>query len=423
MKYLKFLTFSLIAAFVFTSCDDDDFTGDSSLVPSTASITINDAPASPNFVEQDTTFTFTVSIDPVQVVDVPVYISQSGGDATLGSDFTIDNNNSRAVIPAYSTSANITISVLGDTEPEGTESFTIKVGDERTDNASVSPVEITFTIGNDASDDLAIDMSWATASVFDATGAELAATDVGDLILYVLAADTVYASADGAAFESLTMSGGAPNGTYEVAVGIWGFIDLGDVDAGPYSFDVSVGTTQDGVGSSSLSYVGALSTDNCLADYRVIGQIEKSGTSYVLSEASEAFFSLDNPQGLIGGSYTEVHDDGNPQSSAVTISSPDANGLFTITNFGFSSAWWCGSADATLDLVVTDGVISFPAGGAGSTQVPGNLAAICGYDGPEMTLNSLGTWDPCSGVIEFNIAVRVALGTFSSSSTMTYTPN
>jgi hypothetical protein len=426
MNIIKNIAVVLLAFLVFTGCDDEDFTGNSSLTPTTgATISVSGLPSSaPNFLEMDTTFTFTVTLSEAQVVDVPVYISQSAGDASLGADFTIDNNNSRVVIPAFSTSGTVTISVLGDTEPEGTETFTIQIGDERTDNATITPVEVTFTIGNVVSEDLSMNLEWATAAVFDASGAELGATDVGDLTFNLLAADTLYSQADGASFESLGLSGSAPNGTYDIAVGIWGFIDLGDVDAGPYSFDLSVTSNQGGVGSAgSLAATGALSTDNCLDDYVIVGSVTKAGSTYTISEGYQEFFAADNPQDFIGGNYSEVHDDGTPQTSAVTISTPDADGVFTITNFAFSSAWWCGSADATIDLVVTEGQIFFPNGtGAESAQAPGNLDAICGYDGPSIELNSVGTWDPCSGVIQMDIAIRVALGTFSGSSIMTYTP-
>ena len=125
-----------------------------------------------------------------------------------------------------------------------------------------------------------------------------------------------------------------------------------------------------------------------------------------------------------GGSFSELNDDGNPQTSDVTMAlTAGVDGGFTITNFAFSSGWWCGHADATLELVLNncDNTVSFPDGGAGTPQAVGGIDNICGFSGPVVVLNELGTYDPATGVVNFNIEVTVDAGSFGSTD-LTYTP-
>lgn len=129
--------------------------------------------------------------------------------------------------------------------------------------------------------------------------------------------------------------------------------------------------------------------------------------------------------GLTVGDFSELNDDGNPQTSDVAFAQTDggAAGEVTITNFAFSSDWWCAQPDATVDIVIdpADLSVKFPEGGDGTTQRVGNLPSICGNDGGSVTLVGDGTWDPCTGVISFTVEVTVDAGSFGET-ILTYTP-
>jgi hypothetical protein len=438
MKNLKLICSFLLITGLFFSCTEDELTGDSKLSPSSPTVSISVTGTS--LTEQDTEIPFTVTLSEKQIVDVEVYIAQTGGDATLGVDFNVP---SKIVIPANRTSVTGAITILPDEEVEATETFTLTFGDNLTANTAVTPVSATFELLNATDDMFITSLSWSTEPVFDASGSELDATDVADMIYQLIDSngevyiypDPTYPDSvelyttfesDGSGFEELVLDQiKVLDGVYELRASFFGVVDAGDLGGG-YDVDLLLDYGQAGIQFGSLAYPAAMNiATNCvIADYVTMAKVTKAGANFTIENVNTTFASADFPDLIIPGSYTEINDDGNPVTATVTMSTPDANGNFTITNFAYSDASWCGHSDATLDLVVDGLDVYFPGKeGEGETQLVGNLPNICGiYGEVTVTLDDLGSWNPCTGIIKFGMTTRVAAGSFGHSD-MTYTPN
>lgn len=277
------------AALLAFACDKDDLTGDSPLSPSSPTVSIGVANSTVAFVEKDSTFEYTITLSEPQIVDVDIYVTQVGGNAVEGEDFTIGTSIVR--IPANSTTGTAVISVSADDLAEDTETFTIQIGDERTANASITPQTVEFTIMNVSEDDLALHLSW-DVDYTDATGTALDPTDVADLIFYITDEDgNVLADADGAAFEDLVLEGGDPDGTYLVKAGIYAVVDPGDLGTPPL-LDLSVAFSQVGrIDETSLVFPAAFNSRLiCDGNLYTLARIVKSGTNYTVTEVGEATF-------------------------------------------------------------------------------------------------------------------------------------
>ena len=145
---IKFLSVILLSAFL-SSCDNkDDATGYSKLevasdVVATVSL-ISPLTSSQTVRESDANiFTYKITLNKPQSVDIHISVSQSAGTATDEDDFKFDKE---IIIPAYSTVGTGTISILNDDLQEGDETFTIKIGGVNTSNAVLGATLINFTI-------------------------------------------------------------------------------------------------------------------------------------------------------------------------------------------------------------------------------------------------------------------------------------
>lgn len=135
----------VLSAFVLTlACDEDDFTGDSTLVASSPSLNVSlDFPSSQTFVEQEGTYPFTVTLSEPQIVDVVVYLSASG-TATEGEDYAFPHS---LRMPAGSTSISDVITIHRDVVPEDTETVAIKIGTGLEANvSSINGATASFTL-------------------------------------------------------------------------------------------------------------------------------------------------------------------------------------------------------------------------------------------------------------------------------------
>lgn len=184
---LNYLLLSLlVTGAFFTSCNTDDATGDSTLIVadnvSGIVVTDFDSSATINVDELDEdVFTYTVTIDQAQPVDIHVHVVQTAGDATAGEDFEFDND---IVIPAYSTSATGSITILNDDTVEGMETFTLEIGD-RTANASVAIKSVSFSINNYESSELDLYLTFGKDFYFQ--GEDVSMCDFGydmDYLVY-----------------------------------------------------------------------------------------------------------------------------------------------------------------------------------------------------------------------------------------------
>jgi hypothetical protein len=417
---LGLLALSLMILVWASSCKNEDFTGDSTAKPTKPSIAIEGSGSYTSNELSQEIYNYKATLSEVQVSDVYFYIFASEGTAVEDVNYELSDH--KIVIPKGLTTAEFSVSILNDPTANPDLTFTLQVGDERTGNAELAPVMSNFTINNNASGDMVITLEWGSANPFiDINGGEISATDMADLRLLVVDAALPYTSilggADGASFESYTMSSAFPDGTYHIVADFYGAADLGD--QGNFSLDLAVGFDQAGViNGTKFAFSGAI--DNCSiapVNHYYLAQLTKVGEVYTVTEVGQHSFDFVT---VAGGTYTELMDDGSPQTSTVTLTAPDANGAFTVTNALYSSPWWCGMANATLELVVTGNAITFP--GGATTQVVGGIDNMCGVYGPvSATLNSTGNFDACTGVISFSIETTVAAGSFGDAD-VTYTP-
>ncbi len=180
--YLKNILGLTIALLTLASCNEDDLQNASTMVPTepTGSVSL-DFSNPTTLIEGDESFDFTVSLSETQIVDVKVFLSQTGGTATEGEDFTMPGS---ILIPANTLSATGTITILSDELAEGPETAIITIGSgNQTANASFTSTTVTFNILNLASGDLAAGLSWeASEPVFDSSGNEIDPTDLADFV-------------------------------------------------------------------------------------------------------------------------------------------------------------------------------------------------------------------------------------------------
>lgn len=273
-------TFILIAV----GCDNEDYTGYSTLTPKSPTISINPGFASPvTLVENDEKFEYTVTLSGPQIVDVKLTVSQVDGTAS-SDDYEMTES---IVIPAGTVSGKGSIKILSDDVIEDDETLKIQIGDETTANAALTPITVEFTIKNLTVDDLMIGLSWEPSTpTTDDTGTDIDPTVFADMRLLITDSPytTIIDGADDAAFESYTMLGTMDNGEYLVVA------DFYDAMATPVrDLDLTLDFEQLGViDPYSMEFPAALSTRSfCSNYYFVMAKITKSGTSYTIEEVGE----------------------------------------------------------------------------------------------------------------------------------------
>lgn len=169
-KY-KYLIFSGLLAWVLVvavSCnlsDQEDYDGLATISASSPTVTVdaNDFENIPG-VEEDATYTYTVSLSEPQIADVKIQVFQSGGTATEDVDFALGEHT--LVIPAYETSTTGSLTIFGDTEPEDSETLDITIGDISTANATWTPTTYSFVLDNFVSDVLDIEFAFCVDVFF-----------------------------------------------------------------------------------------------------------------------------------------------------------------------------------------------------------------------------------------------------------------
>ena len=266
------------------SCDEDDYTGYSTMKVKSPTMTITPGFSSPVvLVENGEKFEYTVTLSEAQIVDVHLTVSQVGGTASA-DDYEMTGT---VAIPAGSTSGKGSITILSDELIEEDETLIIQIGDATTANAALTPVTVEFTIKNLSSDDLEIGLSWEPSTpTTDDTGTDIDPTALADLRLLITDSPytTVLDEADGAAFEDYTMLGTMDDGEYLVVA------DFYDAMSAPIrDLDLMLDFNQLGILEPiSLEFPAALSTRSfCPAYYFVMAKITKSGSTYAIEEVGE----------------------------------------------------------------------------------------------------------------------------------------
>lgn len=286
--------------FAFSACKKDDFTGHSQLnAVDGLTLSVSGLNAGYNLVEKDTTYTFDVTLSDAQIVDITIYISMIGGDATEGADFEFDHS---ITIPAFSTKGTAAISVFADELIEGVETFKLQIGDYRTTNADITPVEVEFTIGNLTDDDFAVDMSWDTDAL-SAIGIDLSPTDAVDLRMLILddSKGAIIAVEDGGSFETYAAWDTLADGTYYIATDIYSTVNAGQFNA-PITLDLMLEFNQTGkVNGDMLSFPAVMTNQFVCPSYRVqLAKVVKSGSSYTYESM------IETPQSILSGDWFGV---------------------------------------------------------------------------------------------------------------------
>lgn len=286
--------FSYVAALTvglfMVSCDQEDDTGYSTLIPNATDLGITTEITDITLVENNSVYEFTASISEVQLADVKLYAFQVGGDATLGDDFTLDQS---LVIPAGSKSVSGEIKIIQDDVYEETETAKIQIGNNKTANATQASATMNFTILNYEEGDLVIDLSWAMASATtDDSGSEIDPTDFADMRLLISSNpdnEGDIGQADGGSFETFVLEADLPDGDYYIVTDFYAANSdiVRDMNLHLNLYQLGV------VNDDTYDYANAINNlGTCDLNFYVMAKIIKSGTTYSLEDVSTQSYEL-----------------------------------------------------------------------------------------------------------------------------------
>ena len=337
-KFIK-ISFSFLALLLMFSCDsNDDYAGDSVVNATSPSLTVSlGFSNTETLIEQEASYAFTVSISEAQIADVIVNLVQTAGTATAGSDFSMPSS---VTILKGTMSTTSEITIHSDELLEETETVTIQIGLGNESNVnSVASETVTFNIANLTDGDLVANMSWAASTtVTDNSGKEVDAYDYADLRLLLtnVPYTQVLASEDGAADETYTLTGDAPDGEYYLVADIFSSMDgiIRDLDI-TLTFN-QVGTIND----QKHTFTKGLSTEfTCANNYLIMAKVTKIGTGYTLEKIAE-----NSAAPSITGTYNVVSNGSSTDSGPVNNPLVDFASTVVITDNGdgtytFSDGW------------------------------------------------------------------------------------
>ncbi|MDY8134252.1 Calx-beta domain-containing protein [Aquimarina sp. 2201CG5-10] len=335
---IKTYLIAIVVLFSIIGCEEDDYTGFSTLQPRDVTVSVNIPFASPNNVLEQTgnIYTYTVSLSEPQVVDVVIKIAQVGGDATAGEDYNISGD---IRINRGETSKQGTIEILNDNIVEGTESLVLQFGDNSTANVALTPVTATINIANYTEDSLFLELGWAVNGQY-ADGSDIP-TSAYDMRMLITSPENPYQSAieivdnETPNFETFLMSSDFADGEYFVYADFFGTLDTGGL--GDISLDLFLNYSQAGIINSSQVFAGeALQNNNgnCSLNSFALAKITKSGSSYQIEEVLENYV-LPN-YGNIPFDYSNTFDSTTITGSGVfTEESPNVYAISPGVEFGF----------------------------------------------------------------------------------------
>lgn len=331
----------LIALFVLASCESDDNTGYSTIKPTDPTITISNIPASINFIEKDSLFVFNLTMSVAQVVDVAVYAKQIDGDAVVGEDFSIVNDAGKINFPAGSTTAQLKIKILSDNLKESTETFTIQIGDETTANATITPVNVPFTIQNATGNELTLDMVCST-DVKDAIGVDLKPDEVVDLRMLILKKSdmsVVKTIDDDKSSESFGEFSTLADDDYVIAVDILSTIDAGDINK-PVNLGFEMHFFQVGLIDKTLNFEKVMTNENNCDLYRtLLATVKKAGNVYTVAEELDYWQDASTDPSLLVGTWQGWDADAGYPSEVVSSITSDVLKFKGIGRGWMQDAW------------------------------------------------------------------------------------
>jgi hypothetical protein len=362
------------------SCNEDDQTGASKLVPTSPTLTTSLDFTSPvTLVENDSEYTYTVTLSTPQIVDVKLHVNQIGGTASA-DDYEMTTS---ITIPAGYTTGTGSIKILTDDLVEDTETLQIQIGDERVANAAFSPVTVDFNILNYTSGDLTIDMSWALAeATTNNSGEEISATAFADMRLLISNTPDnsgVFDGADGGSFETYVLSGSEPDGDYYV---IADFYDANADIVRDLNLDLEF--NQPGViNNDSYSFPNAINNASiCPNNYFVLTKITKAGDNYTFENVARLNFASTSFSG---------DDAGYPSQIVLGV---DCDGA-TIAgvNAGWMLEYWS-------EIVIDSGIVHYTVDGSGVVDIPRQYLYTTTWNGdeqPPYDIEGTGTYDANTG--------------------------
>ena len=337
-KLIK-ISFSFLTLLLMFSCaENDDYANDSVLSVSSPSLEVSlGFSESQTLVETEKSYDFTVSISETQAVDVVVYLEQTEGTATAGEDFSMPSS---VTIKKGSLSASDVITIHEDEIIEDTETATIKIGAGNEANVSgVSSKTVSFNIANLTDSDLVVGMSWdISTATTDDTGTAIDAYDFADLRLSLtnVPYTQILQTADGAADETYTLSGDAPDGEYYLVADIYESME--DIIR-----DLNITLTFNQVGiinGQKHTFSNGLSTEYaCANNYLIMAKVSKSGENYTIEEIGEnsAAPSIAGTYDVVtNGESTDPGPTNNPlvDFASTVVVTDNGNGTYT-----FSDGW------------------------------------------------------------------------------------
>ncbi len=300
----------VLALTVALACDNEDFTGDSRLKPTSPTISVTPPTISVEQEADSNKFLLNVTMSVAQIVDVAIHATQVDGTATLGEDFDVlikkkdektgtftEESNTRLIIPAGDVTGTFIIKVLTDCLKEEAETVTLQFGDERTANADVTPMEVSFSIDNYT--DLGIDVSSSWISDFTdegPTNLNKGPTDLVDIDLYLVdeTLTTALAGSETLGFESFN-SGELANGTYFIYASLFEFREASIAtpefiaDFGAIDFPMTIEISRCGsFGEVSIVQTeDIMSTDGNFSD-AILAKVVVTDGQYEIFDASDS---------------------------------------------------------------------------------------------------------------------------------------
>ncbi len=219
MKNISILACVLLFCLGIASCDKEDYTGYSTVTPTSPNATISiDYPS--YLVESDSIITYTITLDEPQVADI-VYnvVLDPSSTATEGEDFDYED---QVIMGAYSTEATGTISLYRDLdfEPDETIKLTIGAGASSTPNNTYTPQEVEITL--DDYPFLATAYVWEDSVVINDTARYFCEYVDLDFLVFSEAGEDqgIYQAATGSCPEFLDLQNLA-DGVYYIKANLW----------------------------------------------------------------------------------------------------------------------------------------------------------------------------------------------------------
>ncbi len=259
-----FLAFALGGLLIsLSSCQkSDDFTGKATWKAANSAGSLdNSGPFTIVETNEDILIPITLTLSEPQIADITINVTVvPGATATVDEDFTYDAS---IFIPAHHTTGVCNVKIIGDSDAENDETFSLQFGDSTTTNVNFPTKVIDFTI---KSQDLTLVFDWGGEITYG--GSSVSLCDSVDLDFYVMSADTtdmgIYDAATGACPEGIIFSNYA-NGDYY----FWTAIYQNQIrpSSGAIDFPVAITAQRPGEDAQALNQPAGSNINSDDTDY------------------------------------------------------------------------------------------------------------------------------------------------------------